>query len=1349
MHQFKFFQVLGTALILAVIGACISSDSDESVPSLTITNAPSINIVNVGSYGVSGTCIGGQGDQNSVVKVVLGLNSLGSPACADGGWEVSAHDVSSIEDNNSLKLTVTEGEEEVSQTLIKDTVKPVVTLRTPAIISSINQNSYSVLGTCSDVGQDVVVNIEGLEKSVNCTGDGWSLEGYNVSSLTAGSVSLSVNMKDAAGNPANEVSVSVNRDVDSPTVRITTPNFKVNSVNKTNYALAGECSENGRNVVLKIAGLSDETFSCSSLSWNFTVDVSGIGEVSGIELSVEQEDAVGNKGVATATLQKDTVLPVLGLGAGQVVNSSNVANFKLRGTCSEQGQNVSVTIAGLNPLPSTNPLTSSCDGTSWEATLSSNAGDGTASVSLTQDDSFGNTGTATGTFIKDTTASDPAFDSNLDITGINVGDYIIRGSCPESGTVSLTIRSQYPVSISCARGPWRHASIDTTSWTDNPNYTLSATLTDTAGNTGGSVSKSVSKDTTSLAVSINPPTPINNANKGNYPVSGGCSSHQGTLRVTVGRQSPGTEPICSNGAWNTTVDVSSVSDGGAVAIIVSFSTNVSTVSANTRVLKDILLPTLTITPPSAINSINQSSYSVSGTCPGAADQSIQVVIGNLNFNTNCASNIWTLESKDVSTLTESSITITADTTDVAGNAAAQASVNVDRDIIAPVLTITTPTNLNINAANVGIYTLTGICEGTTDVTITISDLEAVTVSCSNTIWTLPSKDMSDLGDGQNIVVLITQDDVAGNHGRLRSTLDKDVIAPAVSMTSSLLVSSSNVGAYPMAGTCAENGTGVVSITIGSGAATSVDCQGENWQKNFNLSTETDGNISVSIVHQDALGNGTTITPILKKDTVAPTLTIAPPVVMNSTNQNAYTIGGTCNEDGAQITVNIAGQGTPLLFTCASSLWQVSGDFTSLADNAQIGVTAFVQDGHGNRSRQTASFDKDTVLPEVTINTLMELTDTNKAAFPLAGSCNENTRQVMVSANATITPTPQPTCEGVGWTTSIDLSTLISTPRGDITIRAYQVDAAGNRGNAPVKIILGAGTTFLHSKIASGSFHSCALNSSGNVLCWGTGLLGQLGNNVKTDSSLPVQVVGPDTDNSSSGGDGILGNIVQINAGNSYTCALNSSGNVLCWGNGLIGELGNNATESSSFPVQVVGPDTASDNNGNGVLGSIVQISVGDSHTCALNSSGNVLCWGLNYSGQLGDDSTSNRSYPAFVVDSDGSSTPLSGVVQLSVGAYHTCALTSVETVLCWGSGYSGQLGSSSDTVYDALFDVTRGVDRDAPLAVLTGGGQGDPPLSGITQVASGIKHTCALTLDGHVKCWYISYWGEGFRGTGG
>ena len=104
--------------------------------------------------------------------MVLGVNDLGTPPCQNGEWALSGQNVSAIADSPHLKLTVTEGEEEATQTLIKDTQKPVLALETPAIVNSLNQESYSAAGTCSDVGQDVVVDIGGLAKSVNCTA-GW------------------------------------------------------------------------------------------------------------------------------------------------------------------------------------------------------------------------------------------------------------------------------------------------------------------------------------------------------------------------------------------------------------------------------------------------------------------------------------------------------------------------------------------------------------------------------------------------------------------------------------------------------------------------------------------------------------------------------------------------------------------------------------------------------------------------------------------------------------------------------------------------------------------------------------------------------------------------------------------------------------------------------------------------------------------------------------------------------------------------------------------------------------------------------------------------------------------------
>jgi alpha-tubulin suppressor-like RCC1 family protein len=199
-------------------------------------------------------------------------------------------------------------------------------------------------------------------------------------------------------------------------------------------------------------------------------------------------------------------------------------------------------------------------------------------------------------------------------------------------------------------------------------------------------------------------------------------------------------------------------------------------------------------------------------------------------------------------------------------------------------------------------------------------------------------------------------------------------------------------------------------------------------------------------------------------------------------------------------------------------------------------------------------------------------------------------------------------------------------------------------------------------ISAGIEHSCALTSSGAAKCWGAGSFGQLGNGGTSGSLTPVDVSGMSS--------GVVAISASSELNRGHTCALTSSGAVKCWGFGGSGQLGNGASSSSNTPVDV-----------SGLSSGVVAISAGGGQTCAVTSFGAVKCWGAGSYGRLGNGASSSSNTP---VDVSGLS---SGVVAVSAGQDHTCAVTSFGAVKCWGAGFSGQLGNGDFRISALPVDV--------------------------------------------------------------
>lgn len=166
--------------------------------------------------------------------------------------------------------------------------------------------------------------------------------------------------------------------------------------------------------------------------------------------------------------------------------------------------------------------------------------------------------------------------------------------------------------------------------------------------------------------------------------------------------------------------------------------------------------------------------------------------------------------------------------------------------------------------------------------------------------------------------------------------------------------------------------------------------------------------------------------------------------------------------------------------------------------------------------------------------------------------------------------------------------------------------------------------------------------------------------------------------------------------------------------GVISGTPTSATEAGTNFTVTAAYKTASGSQAytivvNGVTLQVTKIAAGLSHTCAITTEGAAKCWGSNAYGFLGNGTTSASSTPVAVAGLE------SGVVDISAGQNHTCAVTSAGAAKCWGHNGRGQIGDGTYT------------QRNTPVAVIGLSG-------GVEDISAGNAYTCAV-VSGAAKCW--------------
>ena len=262
--------------------------------------------------------------------------------------------------------------------------------------------------------------------------------------------------------------------------------------------------------------------------------------------------------------------------------------------------------------------------------------------------------------------------------------------------------------------------------------------------------------------------------------------------------------------------------------------------------------------------------------------------------------------------------------------------------------------------------------------------------------------------------------------------------------------------------------------------------------------------------------------------------------------------------------------------------------------------------------------------------------------------------------------------------------------------------------------------FCVDEITAGGGHGCAIGS-GKIKCWGRGGDGQLGNGGTGQQKNPVDVTGLTT------------TVSHASAGIHHTCAIDSAGRVLCWGDNARGQLGIGTT------VDAKEPGTPA------IFSGADQVVAGEFHVCA-RSGGKVECWGANDYGQIGNPNFNIGANVGVPTQVDGLATD---VVTVTSGRNHICALQNdpanglTNVLKCWGRNRFGQVGTLEPNALSGAylgFIYSGPQTWDIDTMERTPQTIPDPenplqPWSNLKAVAAGGTHTCVIDSTDRLWCW--------------
>jgi alpha-tubulin suppressor-like RCC1 family protein len=238
-------------------------------------------------------------------------------------------------------------------------------------------------------------------------------------------------------------------------------------------------------------------------------------------------------------------------------------------------------------------------------------------------------------------------------------------------------------------------------------------------------------------------------------------------------------------------------------------------------------------------------------------------------------------------------------------------------------------------------------------------------------------------------------------------------------------------------------------------------------------------------------------------------------------------------------------------------------------------------------------------------------------------------------------------------------------RANGSLWAWGIGGSGRLGDntvttrsSPVSVV-GGFTDWISA--SAGSSHNLGVRANGSLWAWGSNSSGQLGDDTATTRSSPVSVVGGFTD------------WISASAGYVHNLGVRANGTLWAWGNNALAQLGDDTITSRSSPVSVVGGFT-----------DWIQASGGRFHSLGVRANGTLWAWGSGSNGRLGTNNTAGRSSPVSVVGG------FTDWIQASAGPGCSSAVRANGTLWAWGLNAQGQLGDNTTTNRSSPVSVVGG-----------------------------------------------------------